>query len=49
VWDRMRTIETDVECLFDPLACGYRDLERNLRRVADLELEPGGYGASHGR
>ena len=45
---RGRTIEADVEFLFDPLARGHRDLERDLCRFADLELEPGGYGASHG-
>ena len=43
------TVEVDLEQLVDPLARGRRDLEHDLRGIADRELEPGGYGTSHGR
>ena len=43
------TVELDVEQLVDPLARGDRDLQRDLGGIADRELEPGGYGTSHGR
>ena len=44
-----RPVEANVERLVDPPAGRDRDLERDLRGVADLELEPGGYCATHGR
>ena len=43
------TVEVDLEQLVDPLARGRRDLQRDLGGIADRELEPGGYGTSHGR
>ena len=42
-------VELDLEELVDPLARGDSDLQRDLGGIADRELEPGGYGTSHGR
>ena len=44
-----RTIQADVKKLFDALARGDRDLQSKLGWSADLELEPGGDCATHGR
>ncbi len=42
-------VELHLEVLVDPLAAGGRDLQCDLGGIADRELEPGGYGTSHGR
>ena len=42
-------VEVHFEELVDPLASRGRDLQRDLGGIADRELEPGGYGTSHGR
>ena len=42
-------VELHLEALVDPLASRGRDLQRDLGWIADRELEPGGYGTSHGR
>ena len=43
------TVEVNLEQLVDPLARGRSDLQRDLGGITDHELEPGGYGTSHGR